>query len=137
MAYDLGNAYRAAEFPVPNHSVFFQLLQQPPTAAVFEAVDPEKLAAAHGLIEQILRPLAGARMDRPDAALIQAEFINAAQMMLHGCDRGLRKDPRALAEELRAIIAEHRRLWLARNRPGGLADSARRLEQRLEDYHAV
>jgi hypothetical protein len=38
------------------------------------------------------------------------------------------------AEELKAITAEHRRLWLARNRPGGLKDSARRLEKVIKEY---
>jgi hypothetical protein len=32
------------------------------------------------------------------------------------------------------IIAEHRRLWRARNRPGGLGDSCRVLQQRLAKY---
>lgn len=32
----------------------------------------------------------------------------------------------ALADDMRAIIAEHREVWLARNRPGGLPDSVAR-----------
>ena len=77
-------------------------------------------------------------MARPDAALIADEFRNAAAMMRLACDHGsaaLRSRALrcpALAPELRRIIGEHRRLWLARNRPGGLHDSARRLEKRLE-----
>ena len=45
-------------------------------------------------------------------------------------------DPRELADELRSIMVEHRRLWLARNRPGGLNDSAVQLEKLLNDYEA-
>jgi hypothetical protein len=37
----------------------------------------------------------------------------------------------ALARELADLITRHRALWLVRNRPGGLEDSARRLEQTL------
>jgi hypothetical protein len=39
-----------------------------------------------------------------------------------------------LAADLTLIISEHRRLWLERNRVGGLEDSERRLTQRLKDY---
>ena len=35
-----------------------------------------------------------------------------------------------LAPAFAAILAEHRRVWLARNRPGGLTDSLRVLETR-------
>jgi hypothetical protein len=34
-------------------------------------------------------------------------------------------------DELRLAIAEYRRLWVRRNRIGGLADSARKLEKLL------
>jgi hypothetical protein len=37
----------------------------------------------------------------------------------------------SLARELADLIDRHRALWLVRNRPGGLDDSARRLEQTL------
>jgi hexosaminidase len=40
----------------------------------------------------------------------------------------------ALVSELGGIAAEYRRLWLARNRPGGLADSAGRMERLLTMY---
>jgi len=39
-----------------------------------------------------------------------------------------------LAEDMSGIIPEFRSLWLARNRPGGVAESAGRLEAALDDY---
>ena len=42
-----------------------------------------------------------------------------------------------LTADIRQIIEEHHRLWLARNRPGGLDDSARRLEPLLKEYAAA
>jgi hypothetical protein len=39
---------------------------------------------------------------------------------------------RQLAEELSALIANYKDLWLARNRQGGLSDSAARLENILD-----
>ena len=41
---------------------------------------------------------------------------------------------RELDEDMQAIIAEYRQLWLARNRPGGLEDSVGRLERARADY---
>jgi len=55
-------------------------------------------------------------------------------MLRHACDRGLNAPPAALAGQMREIVSEHRRLWLARNRPGGLSDSVRVLEQRRQEY---
>jgi hypothetical protein len=43
-------------------------------------------------------------------------------------------DREQLAEDLRPVITEHSRLWLARNRPGGLADSLAWLEHLLSCY---
>ncbi len=44
-------------------------------------------------------------------------------------------DERArFADALRPVISEHERLWLARNRPGGLPDSLAWLEHLLHCY---
>ena len=40
----------------------------------------------------------------------------------------------ALADELDGLIETHRRLWLARNRPGGLTDSVAWLEHLRDCY---
>ena len=39
-----------------------------------------------------------------------------------------------LAVDLEKIISEHKRLWLLRNRKGGLTDSAARMEKLLKLY---
>jgi len=41
-----------------------------------------------------------------------------------------------LAAELRPVIDEHERLWLARNRPGGLPDSRAWLDHLLQCYES-
>jgi hypothetical protein len=91
----------------------------------------EGLQAADAAIDATMAPLADARMNLEDADLIQAEFRNAAAMLRFACALG--------GAELEgvgggmttpaSIISEHRRLWLARNRPGGLIDSLARLER--------
>jgi hypothetical protein len=95
-------------------------------------------------VEQAAAPLAGAKMDRPDASLVKAEFGNAVRMARHGIKRGLlafegsvpkaSRAKRALDADLKGIISAHRRLWMARNRPGGFAESVARLENARKAY---
>jgi hypothetical protein len=40
----------------------------------------------------------------------------------------------SLRRDMEEIVEEYRAVWLARNRPGGLEDSVRRMERILEDY---
>ncbi len=47
-----------------------------------------------------------------------------------------RRTNTGLVIPLADIEAEHERLWLARNRPGGLVDSKQRLEQHLAALEA-
>jgi hexosaminidase len=143
LAFDLGNAYRRVGVLLPNSSALFVLLWR--AADQFE-LDPGMagaLAETREYVRELTRPLADARMDRPDAEIVRAEFANAARMLIHACDRGLklmgggnvgRPTNAELAERMREILSEHRRLWLARNRPGGLDDSVRALDQRLREY---
>jgi hexosaminidase len=95
---------------------------------------------------------ANARIDRShprraDARLLKDELRNGSALvailtrdararLLVGGTIGLvdRQARDALAASLRPVIAEHRRLWLARNRPGGLDDSTTWLEHLLSCY---
>jgi len=143
VAYDLGNVYQAPGMAVPNGSALFWTLQQaldvpPPAGPV-----PD-FAAALAAIDAAMEPLGLARMQRPDAALIVAEYEFTARLMRHACRRGQLRlglaatDPAvtrpALAADLRDLLVDYERLWLARNRPGGLADSAGRLRTARADY---
>jgi hypothetical protein len=110
----------------------------------------EGLEHAHSYLEQVMARLSQARMARPDAAQIADEFRNAAALLRHACTLGIARlqaeggeiphipieTRQKLAEELEGIIAEYRRLWLARNRPGGLSDSIGRLERLFSLYLA-
>lgn len=73
-----------------------------------------------------------------DAALIRDELLQSVRMVRLGAglrrliDSELTDDrvaPAILREQLRTVTAEHRRLWLARNREGGLAHSMGPLER--------
>lgn len=156
LAYDLGNTYQQSGVPIVNGSALFWSYHLPLEIlsltdltgrfsyhrAQLEAVDdlPGKLRATLAYIDQVMQPLDRAQMARPDAGLIADEFRLAADMLRHGAKRLLliagdaaisRAD---LCAELEAIEARYRAVWLARNRPGGLAESVARMEAACATY---
>jgi hypothetical protein len=95
-------------------------------------------------IDRAIQPMAQARMARPDADLIKQEFSLTARLMRHACRRALlvrEKDVamsnamrRELDRDLEGFIPQYKQIWLARHRPGGLADSVARFETVREGY---
>jgi hexosaminidase len=143
LSHDLGDAHKKAGPAPHNSTVLFHLLTQAPDLPVPEGVTVESLKQAGEHINSVIGPLERVRMDRDDAQITRDEFANAARMMLHACNRGTAmlegtldsaEKREELATEMRTILGEHRRLWTARNRVGGLQDSERVLEERLKEY---
>ncbi len=102
----------------------------------------ENLQATVEYIDATMKPLGSATIARPDASLIQREFEMTARMLRHGAKRGIAQiDPAAfpaseLAAELDKLEADYRALWLERNRPGGLEESAARLRRAREKLNS-
>ena len=132
-ARDLGNAYLRTRARIHNESALFQVLRHPDRAAAPQGVTAGAVADTRDWIKAAAARLAGARMDRADAKLVLEEYALTVRLMLLGCDRldGLIRGASPLppsAGQLADIVQDYRRLWLARNRPGGLPDSVRRFE---------
>lgn len=73
----------------------------------------------------------------PDGDLVLEEFRHAAGLTRYAANRGLlglggKVDAVGLRGELLSLVAEHERLWLQRNRPGGLHESSAGLRAGLE-----
>ncbi|HZC26443.1 MAG TPA: glycoside hydrolase, partial [Actinopolymorphaceae bacterium] len=152
LAYDLGNVYTKLGHEPHNSSVLFWILQASMEQLTGEGagvgprlgdITPDTLRLAEAAIDEALPLLDAAECGAPDAELIAAEFRHTARMLRHACRRGLLAvgavedtDPvrRELAADLEELITEYRRLWLLRNRPGGLGDSVGRLEALRADY---
>jgi hypothetical protein len=139
LAYDLGNVYqKAGKLPGNASALFHILLHGKGYDFAQQGITLEHLNTTEAAVREIIGKLDRARMARPDAALIAEEFRNAAEMLLHACYFGRNAlspgsiCPAEQEAHLRALIGAHRRLWLARNRPGGLSDSVRRLENLSE-----
>jgi hexosaminidase len=146
LSHDLGNAHEKAGPAPHNSTVLFHLLTQAPDSALPDGVTVESLGEADEHIRSVVEPLGRARMDREDAEITSDEFANAARMMLHACRRGTAvlegtlgstEIQEELAAEMNIILGEHRRLWTARNRVGGLQDSERVFEERLREYEGA
>ncbi len=151
LAYDLGNVYQLLDPNSFNSSLLFNILIQDADALAQTGVGPgngfsrEQCNQVLAAIQAIMEPLSQARMQRPDADLIQREFHWVAGMLWHACrriawvnsrragqeDAALR---RTLAQEMDGLIAAYRELWHARSRPGGFGDSVARLEKLRAEY---
>lgn len=146
LAYDLGNAYQEPGVTAFNASVLFRILQaSPEEIAEIEGLSAEGLQKALAYVDEVMAPLPEAQIQRSDADLVQREFAWAADMLRHGCRRGIwvlskaqaeaDAEPReALAEDADRLMSEFREIWHARNRPGGLKDSLARMEKMKQDY---
>ena len=104
------------------------------------------LGVEQGLADAVDR-LGRAKPGRADGALVLDELRAGAALVSLMCrDARLRLEGdgwlasipearrQALADELDGLIETHRRLWLARNRPGGLTDSVAWLEHLRDCY---
>jgi hexosaminidase len=143
LSHDLGKAHELAGTAPHNSTVLFHLLTQAPDSPLPDGVSVESLRETGEEISSVIEPLEAARMYREDAGITRDEFANAARMMLHACERGTARldgtidsteKRNELASQMRTILGEHRRLWSARNRIGGLHNSASVFEERLREY---
>ena len=146
-AYDLGDAYRQAGSLRPNASVLFWSLLQPERLFSPPGVTRETLEQTLAHVERVGGRLPSARPLTAEGVLAVEELGYARDLLSCACRLGMARsslaDPNALAllpraeraelsSMLSGIIARHRALWKARNRPGGQLDSANHLTRLLE-----
>jgi hypothetical protein len=122
--------------------VFWSLIGGEERRKLYGPVTKDEFDATERAVEQAIGGLDRSAMDRKDAELIKDEVRNGAAMLVHGCRRGrwrLGAESMSVDElvaDMQGIVAEHERLWLARNRPGGLPDSIERLTKSIDGYRA-
>ena len=156
LAYDLGNIYQAPGIPIHNNSVLFRLLQTSPDDVRRWLVThptpldlPERWQATEQRLAGLAEKLAAAR---PAQSLVADEFGWCIDLLRHACRRalwitgqpGVQSAPveqaapvdlaASLEQEAETLLERYRALWLQRCRPGGLEDSAARLEKMRRDY---
>jgi len=152
-AMELASTAEASGSPATNGSALFFLLAFAPDAFPHPRTPDltrEGLERADDLAVQALTRIARSRSRRPDANLLTAEMRFTANVQrwcvrlgLARIDAGAGVPVEALSRAVRGNLAEdlleleeaHTRVWLARDRPGGLAESLRwfrRVRARLE-----
>ena len=129
-ALELGQVYRLLEHPVANASALFRLLSQKSITNLQEAIPAERMQRTRARLDERLDELAGATSEREDAALLREEWAVAGGLARFALERGLNTPGRG--DRLHKVLERYRQQWLARNRPGGLADSLSVLERRVE-----
>ncbi|TAN37254.1 MAG: glycoside hydrolase [Verrucomicrobia bacterium] len=128
VALNLGDLYRTTGVELENVSVLFHLLHKRDLAPWLAKLPPSALQKTAQQLDEVTAPLDRAQMRCTDATLIGDEFALVAWMIRHGIQRAATGEENL--EDVRALLDEHRRVWLARNRLGGLADSQRLLRER-------
>jgi len=152
LVLDLGNAYLKPDVLVGNQSVLHNILQRPELSfkhhRIFRKLTTEGLEITLTYIDKVMSRMPRVRMQQADAKVLRNEIRNAAAMLRHSCRLGIarlqakdgqisnmpEKTRQKLAQDIKQIISEHRRLWRLRNREGGLAESAGRLEKLAAMY---
>jgi len=140
---DLGDAYLRCGRQLSNSTELFHILcngrDRQPGAGVTDAtlaVVAETAARAAAAVEQ-------ARCAAPDAHAMEEELRQSAHLVAHAAARGRvllagtltdASTRTALRRDWEALVAGHSRVWLGRNRPGGLADSLARFDRAGGDY---
>jgi hypothetical protein len=146
----LGDAYLGVVPKIWNMSVLVMHLYWPQLQlgrTFSEGLTVDDLLGVEQTLAEAVHRLAKARPRRPDGALVVDELLAGAALVALLCrdararleaDGWLASVPEArrleLAADLDPLIETHHRLWLARNRPGGLDDSLAWLEHLQECY---
>lgn len=149
---DLGNAYLETGVETDNSNIFFHMLKEAhkPMAKGrnIKKLKVEKVKHAMAFIEQKLQAINNTSMQCDDAQLVKDEMEQAAKLCLHACQQVLYKmqakggsiknitapQREELKAELEALIIRHKKLWIKRNRTGGVGDSSEKLRKILRMY---
>jgi hypothetical protein len=149
--YDLGNAYKVPDIDLHNSSIISRLLVHYDYDLTDEPVNTltvQKLKKTINYIKKITERFESAKLDSSQADLIKDEFEQTTRLMIHGCELGIarlkteghktadidKKTRKKLAGKMKKIIKNQKKLWLQRNRPGGLDDSLAQMQKLLETY---
>ena len=146
----LGSVHRLVTPQPPNMSPLVGHLlfpQWPVGRGPTKGLTTSELDAVQASIESARRLLSGSLPGRRDALLVKDELVAAASWLDLACDDARERlggdgsigsvSPAArnsLANRCKVLADEHRRLWLERNRPGGLEDSTAWLDHLRDSY---
>jgi hypothetical protein len=144
-----GDVYLATGVTLKNRTVLFGIMEKK-----FEEVHSIDRLTVAGLrkalshVTSIERASKRIKCKSAESKSAMAELKLTLRVLAHACRRGLfalnqkkkslsGKLAAELAKDMRKIITEHRRLWLVRNRPGGLQSSLGYYQDLLNEYERL
>ncbi len=148
----LGDAYLKCKIPSGNANAFHLMLQRYKWTMKgnyqTKLLKKDNLEEAEKTILEAQKILTKASPKSYDAEIIEKELNQAIDLALHGIHLGIARlaaknqatknikqaTKQELIDELVPIIQTHKEIWTLRNRPGGLDDSVKRMEDLLEYY---
>jgi len=139
---DIGNAYI---LKTGGDASFSNMLARPGQSKITENFTEDGLQSAINSLYQNLQLLVNAPIGSKDAKIIKDEMTLAVNFAVLACKIGLARigvstkelgkvpssKRKILATEYKNLIEEHKKLWIVRNRPGGLHISAGNYERGL------
>lgn len=146
---DLGNYYLLESRKIFNRTLIAQVLYSDlDEMKPLEGFDESVFTNIETYIKEIYKRLDFAEMHSMDAKLLDGELRNTSRLVLHGAKLARlklmlkSKEASGLSNELimnmiidiEEIMANHRKLWIARNRPGGLEESLKGMRHLKEQY---
>ena len=152
VVYDLGATYLLPGIQVGFLPVVSRILYNPNFSIADEQwINSNSIKSLEKTIEKInslTAMLANSEMKCDDAELIKAEIKNGAALAKHAYKMAIirlktksqtvsdipKKNRQKLADELKKIIKEYKKIWLKRNRKGGLNNSVKKLDSLLNMY---
>lgn len=144
LAYELGMVSSATKVYTTNASLLFISLREPILKPNFNLwMRKEGLINAENQIDKVLQHAKKIGIkNKNERFLVRDEFENAARLLRHACRKGLisvdayKKGEKPssvvlkkLTTDAEQIIEEHKRLWLKRNKPGGLEEGVELLKK--------
>jgi hexosaminidase len=131
LAYAVGDIYTLAPDRTFNATAYGRaILQTQPEVKesltkMPNNASPKTIKALYKAVDQQEQALGKLKISNPEQALIKREYAWALNAIRFGIGK-IEQTARAAAQ--RKVIAEHKKIWLARNRPGGLEDSAQNIK---------
>ncbi|MCL6519387.1 MAG: family 20 glycosylhydrolase [Armatimonadetes bacterium] len=131
--YDLGDIYRRFKKRTFNSTVPWQMLFRDMNDPKFaENLSLEEFAEMERRLKEIADTARGDDMHAVDAEIVREEFAQVIKMLQLAADVGRIRlgtpKPRNLASRVAELKRKQERVWLLRNRPGGLQDSLSKIK---------
>ncbi len=143
LAYELGSVATKTGVYTANCSPLFLAIREDFCNPVFTVVMRKKgFISAQQQLQKAEKYLAKIHIEGSEKNLVRGEFKNAIRLLEHACRKGLlmlekyekgkeisRDSIKRLIRDAEQLISAHKKLWLERNRAGGLEESVELLEK--------